>query len=287
MIVNKKLMKKILIIIVFFQALTNGYIVGLFERDFINLPGHKVAQAQSLYVDIGHRFITPLDREGNFDAVYKDFLGADGSGNITMNAAYGVGNLFDIKFSRYRITKLYLISTRFNLMNQPIDRLPISLSLEANFGMRTVDKPANPKFKRETYGGALVIGRDFLKEQLFLTGVLGYQEGTPGENDVLNENPNTNTLSVGTNFGIRLDRWTVAFEYIRPLTGYLREVDAVILDNFGMGLRYRIYKHSFGITLNNHAINSTPDILAGASNHTQSKYNMRFGFNITRQIGGY
>ncbi len=274
---------KFLKIALWVAAAATAYVPGLYERNFLNLPGYQVTQAKALHLDIGHRFNTPLEEEGSFENVYTKLLGADGSANIGIVLSAGWANLADFTVARYGFTKLYSFQTRFNFFHQRIDKKPLSLSVEANYGIRTQEGIKG----RGTWGSNLILAREFFRQKLFLTAAGLYQHNTKTAADINPQGPADYTLALGGNLGIRMDRWTLGAEYIRPMYGYMREdITGLIVDNFSVGLKYRIYKHSFGFVISNHDFNNPGDMAAGAINHQTSKSNLRFGFNIIREMTG-
>tara|TARA_B110000483_G_C18180812_1_gene536943 strand:+ start:235 stop:1095 length:861 start_codon:yes stop_codon:yes gene_type:complete len=257
-----------------------SYTVGLVERNLGTSPNWKIARAKTFQMDIGHRFVTTLENDGDWSPAYQELLGMDGAGNIGLAFTYGIANFADVTLTRYRLGKQYKISNKLKLLDQYVDRQPISLTTDINYGYRTLEDidVAN------TYGYTLILGRYLFNERLSFNLI------TAGQNSIssqLEEYPYAAkwTHAVGGSMTVRHNRWTFSGEYMRPVTGYVREnSEQVISDTYGVSVAYRTYQHLFSIGVQNHIYNNFNEMIAGANNTVSSLTDLRFGFNIIREF---
>ena len=265
------------------SMIVHGYVVGLDERNLVNLPTYKITRAKTFFVDIGHRFDTEIENDGNFEPLWYEFLGMDDNADLMMSISYGVGNLFDITIARYGFTKLYATLMRFSILNEPIDHTPFSLAVEINNGIRT--KETIDHSDRYTAGANVVLAKNFFVENLYVGLVSSFQYNTSGFDYYESEDEDW-TLSQGGNVAVRFGRLTIAVEYNYPLAGFWRQnEDQIVTDNFGVSVGYTTYQHNFSLCLNNHGFNFPGDMIAGAQTMlSDSKTHLRLGFNITREI---
>ena len=264
-------------VIMVFAVHAMSYTIGLRERNLVNLPTFSIAKANHLWIDIGHRFDDPLEIDGSIAPLFKNFLGVDGSANIMIACSYGIGNLLDIGLARYRLTKLYVGSARLSILNEPVDHTPFSLAVDLHSGIRTQKNIDD----RWTGGAHAIISKSFLGEKMYVGLIPSLQfQGYVHESDSADQPA---TFSLGTNLAYRLDRMTFAIETNHPLAGYTRgdEIDNI---NVGFSFRYATYQHSFAFVVANHSFNYTGDMVSGAIPHSKSLSNLRFGFNIIREL---
>lgn len=260
--------------------MTHSYTIGLVERNLGTSPNWKIARANTFQMDIAHRFVSPLENEGNWSPTYEEFLGMDGSANIGISTTYGFANLADFTLTRYRLGKHYKLGSKIKLIDQYVDSKPISMSTDFNIGYRTDKQVSN----NETYGYTFIIGRYFYNEIINLNMLFAGQNGI---STVLESSPYSAkwTHGAGMNIALRNDRWTFSSEYFRPLLGFMREnPQRLITDIFGSSLSYRTYQHIFTVSIQNHYYNNFNEMIAGANNSTTSNTDFRFGFNIIREF---
>ncbi len=258
-----------------------AYVVGLPEHNTGASPNFAVTRANTLWLDIAHRFETPLEENGDWESTYYQWMGMDGGANMALSVRYGIGNLFDIGLARYGLTKLYLLESRWNLLDQKVDKTPIQLGVEFNTGLRTIREVD----QKSTTGLALLVGRYFGKETFQLQWGNLLQSGVQIGEEYENQSDN---WSYAMQFGAtyRLNRLSVQLEYIRPLAGAMRyDEKKIIHDAYTLSVGLRTYQHNFSLTLGNHTKNHWGDLVAGADGAFGSQSNLRFGFHISREIG--
>ncbi len=261
-----------------------AYVEGATERTLVNLPTHKIVEDQTLYVDIGHRFLSPIEKD-NADGTGKenplyDLFGMDDSANISLAVTYGIGNLLDVGLTRYSLSKLYLLDSRLVIWDEWVDSKPFSIALVPNIGFRSDRDIADDR--QFTSGIQGVIGKNFWGEHFYISLVPSFQVNENAE-DVLN--PEDNTLALGGNIAYRYNRLTLAFEANQPLSGYKREnASGNTIPNLGFAIKFRTYQHCFSFVFSNHIYASPADMLAGWVDEGISDTDFRFGFNISREI---
>lgn len=261
-------------------SLALSYSVGLLERNLGTSPNWKIAKHNTLYTDISHRFFTPWDQNGDYSPIYQDLLGVDGGANLGLSISYGWGNLTDFTLSRYSVGKQYNFANRWKVMDQYVDRLPLSLSAEWNYGRRT-DEFVDHK---NTYGYHLLVSKYWWQENLALSLIWAGQNGISSNLEDVPYDAQW-THSIGGTIALRWSRYTLSGEYHRPITGYLREdFNQEIHDIFGFNFAYKTYQHVFSIGIQNHVYNHFGQAIAGANHDPNSESNIRFGFNITREL---
>ena len=283
--VNQTLFLKCLVLsLLSFYAQGWSYSVGMLERKLGSTPNWKITRANTMQMDISHRFLTPLEEDGDFAPTYENLLGMDGSANIGLSLSYGIANLTEITFSRYRYTKLYHLENKWKILDQYVDRKPISLAAQINYGVRTAEAIED----RNTYGYHFILGKYFWNELFNFNFIFAQQAGVSNEYEEIPYGANW-TSSLGSTVTIRIDRWSITGEYLHPLQGYLRENknkngDRLITDIWGVSMAYRTYQHVFSFGVQNHGFNHFGDMIAGANNQLNSHTDLRFGFNIVREL---
>jgi hypothetical protein len=263
-----------------------AYYPGAPDRNLSVLQTAEITPNQNLFTRFDHRFDDPISPQGENNPFYN-LLGMDGGANIYFDLGFGLGNLGEVTLGRERENKTYGLEGKLQAWNQRVDHRPLSLALTGNVQVRT-DRGIEAA-KRASLGGSLIVSRSFREDQFEIVTNTLFQSHT---NIAETLDKPDHSLAVGLGGIWRLDRLSFFAEGIFPLHlgdfGYRRTYPGRASNGIplqGYGFNYRIYNHSFALTVTNYTSIFASNYIVGAHTPGPDRLNdWRLGFNLTRSF---
>jgi hypothetical protein len=261
-----------------------AYYPGSPDRNLSVLQTAEITPNKHLFMRFNHRFEDPISPEGENNPLYG-LLGMDGPANIYVDLAAGFGNLWEFTLARESSLKTYGLEAKLQMWNQRVDKRPLSAALTGNFQFRTERRVEDDR--KASFGGSLILTRSLWNDRLeLLFNGLAQSHTNTGEIELKPDH----SMAAGLGALWRQDRLSFWGEWILPMrvgdSGYRKEYPGRAEDGIALqayGLNYRIYYHSFALTVSNYTDMLAANFIAGAHQPGATRLNeWRFGFNMTR-----
>lgn len=261
-----------------------AYYPGSPDRNLSVMQTAEITPNKHLFMRFNHRFEDPISPEGENNPLYS-ILGMDGPANIYVDLAAGFGNLWELTLARESRLKTYGLEAKLQLWNQRVDKRPLSVAFTTNTQFRT-DRQVESD-RKASYGGSLILTRSLWNDRLeFLFNGLAQSHTNTDETD---RGPD-HSMAAGMGALWRQDRLSFWGEWILPVqvggSGYRKEYSGRAENGIALqayGFNYRIYYHSFALTVSNYTDMLAANFIAGAHQPGATRLNeWRFGFNMTR-----
>ncbi len=234
--------------------------------DLLNLPTPAMPARRELEVHFGHRFSDSIS-----DAGSEGLYGLDSFAFPGFWFSYGLHDRIAPYVGRTSNFATWEYGVKLGLLTE--GHLGLPLSVAANVGGTYLDADGLPnasRFTLEVPIGIRAGNRVALQVvPMFVT--------NPDEFGGEGSSSSSTAIGFGGSFKLST-KYSFDGEYITNVSGYRREPQ---LDQWEAGITIHVRKHWFSLFITNSVL-STPDFMAGGSQPTGIKSNVRLGFNLVR-----